>query len=254
MAKTRVLYRNLAWDPTVTVASTGDASGYPATNALSQKRSLPWRSTTTTGNQSITFTFSGSKTVLAIVAGNYKIHTGGTLTAQWANGGAFTSLGTFTIPSSNRTKLVALFVSQACTQIRFLFTNTGSVNEFVELGLPVIVDATGYFQATVNYADGLNLVPTDPSPATTSVGGQEQSRTLPSYLQFTAQFIDVPEATDFTSWLAIRDYVGCRLPFVLALDPDNPDKIVFGKMPTQLQTTQRPRTYWNVSLPFREMV
>jgi hypothetical protein len=258
MAKARVLYVNLAWDLATNVTTappSSEATGYPATNLFSQKRSKPWRSATATTDQHVTLTFSGSKTPVAIVIGNFKIHTGGSVKAQYWTGSVYADLGTFTIPASNRTKVVALFgLSQATARVRFLFVNTGAVNEYVELGLAYIVDASGFFQTTVNYADGISWVPFDPSTSRSAIGGQEQSRILPAYLQFTASFRGVPEATDYTSWLAVRDVVGCHLPFVLAIDPGNADKIVFGKMSSGLQTTGVPFARWDISVPFREMV
>ena len=258
MAKARALFVNLTWQTgtdVTTAPPSSEATGYPATNLFAQKRGLPWRSATATTDQHVTLTFSASKTPVAIAVGNVKVHgNGGALKAQWYNGSIYQDLGTFTIPASNRTKiLVPLFgLSQATARVRFLFVNTNSTNDYVELAIAYIVDAAGFFQTTVNYADGIDWQPIDASPSRITIGGQEQTRELPPYLNFTAQFKGVP-ASEYAAWLALRDVVRASRPWILALDPADADKIVYGKA-SAVRLRGVPLNRWDIDLPFREMV
>jgi hypothetical protein len=148
MASARFVYDNEVTKAGVTIAASSAASGYPAAYLSNRARWKPWRSGTSTGDQTVTVTFPTSKTVKAIAIVNYLAHVGGSIKAEYWTGAAWANFaggtGLFTLPASNRTKVVVLWdtTGVSTTQIRITFTNTGAVNAYVELGALV---AGSYF-------------------------------------------------------------------------------------------------------------
>jgi hypothetical protein len=253
MARCRFVHVNQVWQAGVTLTASAEATGYPATNLLSPKRTLPWRSTTGTGHQTMTIAFASAQTIKVIALVNWRGHTGGTIKAEywtgsaWANFGGGTGL--FTLPASNRTRLVARWdaTGVSTTQIRITFTNTAAANEYVELGTVVAGD---YFAPTVNVNEPLGYVPIDPSLSRESEGGQETIWERQPYLSIDAAFEFLP-AADTDTLRQIFDAVGRRTPIVLALDPDDVDQTLYGRlagMPTQHGTLDQ----WHVRVPFQE--
>jgi hypothetical protein len=239
MANARFLWKNWGVQNGVTITSSGDATGYAAAAALaSPDRTNIWRSTTTTGNQNVDFDFTalGAKTITAIGAVNYKLHaSGGTLTAQYSTGGAFTTFATFTIPSPNRTNVVYVFGSQAgVTKVRFLFTNVGTVSDYVELGVGFIVDTGSDFTPVGHLVNQRGFTPVDPSPIQYSVGQQRRAYRRPQHLELEAVFTALRAADVATLTDTIYSAVGTADPMIFVLSTAVADEAVYGVMPASI--------------------
>jgi hypothetical protein len=235
VAKARICWANVALESATSVAASASATGYAATNLLNDKRSLPWRSSTTTGDQTVTFSFS-ARTIHAVFLLNALIHAGGSVKVEYKNGGGgYAALdggtGVCTFPSPNRTNLTGLYKTAGvtATDIRITFTNTGAVSAYVQLGLAFIADSAGYFTATVNVTDALGLDQIDPSIERVALGGQKFFRQLDSFIRFAVQFQWIPSSQQ-DSMLAIRDAVGRRQPVIFAVDHDDLNKTVYARL------------------------
>lgn len=235
MAKARICWKNVALETATTVVASASASGYAATNLKSNKRSLPWRSSTTTGNQTVTFSFS-ARTINAVFLLDSLIHAGGSVKIEYKNGGGgYAALdggtGVCTFPSPNRTNLTGLYntTGVTATDIRVTFTNTATVSAYVELGLVFITDSTGYFTATVNLTDALGLDQADPSIERVARGGQKFFLRLDTFIRFNVRFEWIP-STQQDAMLAIRDTVGRREPVIFAVDPSDLNQTVYARL------------------------
>lgn len=250
----RWAYDNHAWIAGTTYVASGEATGYPATNLASSKRGLVWRSTTTTGSQDVLITFPTSQTVQVVALVNWRAHAGGTVKAEYWNGAAYVAFGggtgLFTLPASNRTRLIALWSAAgvATTRVRITFTNTAAVSAAVELG---VVFAAAYLEPSVSVANALSYDVADPSVVETSEGGQRQFWIRQAYLELTQAYLQIP-AADKDALLAMYDAVGRHGPVVVALDADDPQKVAYGTLAGRISAQHQALDVWNVAVPFVE--
>jgi hypothetical protein len=255
MSKARAVQTNLAM--TSTIVASSELTNRPASYLKNEARWKKWRSTTTTGDQNVEFTFAGgSQTIKVVAIVDYKKHgTTGTIKAEYWTGAAWALFGTFTLPSFNPTKVVAVWntAGQATTKFRIYFTNVGAVSDYVELGVAVI---GSYVEPTYNLVDGFTQDPVDPSIITAAVGGQESGEARTPYFVSTGQLIEMPDA-DRTAMLTLFAAVGQRTPFLFAIDPDNPEKILYCRFVEPLRVRHaRPApggSYWNMDLSVQEV-
>lgn len=260
MADSRLLYANVGvLSATWSQTTGGTATGYPLTNLNNFKRGLPWRSSTTNGNQVIVATFPVS-VIKAVVIINYLAHSGGgTIKAEYKNGGgAYANFGggtgLFTLPASNRTRLTALYETGGvtATDIRITYTNTGAVTTFVELGLAYI---GGYSQPTQNVSPGVTQAMVDPSSVTYSENGQKYVWTRQKFLQFGVTYRPLGD-TDKDTVQSVFDSIGTGTPFIFAIDPTDVDLTAYGYLAEQMSVNHIANSgvtpYWQADITFEE--
>jgi hypothetical protein len=225
MARTaRLAYDNVVLNAATLITASGSATGWPVSNLSNSARWLRWRSSTTTGNQNVDFDFVTNKDVTCVVIADVLIHVGGTVKAQQWSGGAWVDIGTFTVPTVNPTGMIALWFASINTQkIRVLFTNTGGLNSYVEIGAIFIGT---YFQPAISLAPGYGITFVDPSIVGRSTGGQRSSDKRTPYFELRGDFNFEPE-TDRAAFYALNEACGVHTPFVLAINPDDPAYFVF---------------------------
>lgn len=248
MANCRFAYANLCWGSGVTPNALSEATGFPAVNLSSGQRWKVWRSNTTTGDQWVEFVFT-SASVTTVMLANWKKHgTSGTIKAQYWNGAAYVDYATFTLPSANPTKCVAVFGGQTTTKIRIYFTNVGAVSDYVELG---IAFAGTYLEPTTNVNEDLTFTRTDPSVIVPSVDGQEFVQSRSRFYALNSRFSYV-SATDKLNLLAMYETNGVRTPLFYAVDITNPDEILYGRFAGDFPVTHLGVDRWEVLVPFQE--
>jgi hypothetical protein len=213
---------------TATPTSSADATGYPKENALNDARWKRWRSSTTAGNQNYDIDFGSSKTIQYVALVDAVGHTGGTVKAQYWTGAVWTDLGTFTF--STLTGVGIVWANQSTTKIRILFTNSGAVSSFVDIGT---VRCGGYFQPTAQIQPGVSLIRTDPSQAARSIDGQEFIQRRSLFSTFNGVFRPM-EATDRNTFSTMFETVGRFQPFFYALDHSNMDQCLYAKFDVDL--------------------
>jgi hypothetical protein len=250
MSKTRLAYDNLAVATATTIAASGEVTTRPASFLKSLARWKKWRSTTTTGNQTVDFDFGSSQTIKAVLLADWKAHSGGTLKAQYWNGAAWVDFGTFTQASPNPTKVIALWntAGQATTKIRLLFTNTGAVSDYVELG---VVFIGSYVEPTYTLIDGFRLTPQDPSLVVAALDGQEESQARTVYHLASGTFEVEPGAT-LDACRVIFGAIGLHAPFFFAINPDDPDEILYGRL-TELDYQHVYGDNWTIPVTVQEV-
>lgn len=225
MARTaRLAYDNRVLDSATVITASSSATGWPVTNLANSARWLRWRSATAVGNQNVDFDFITVKNISCVIVVDPLIHVGGTIKAQQWSGGVWVDLGTFTVPSPTHTGIIALWFATVSTQkIRILFTNTGGVNSFVEIGA---VFAGTYFQPSVSLAPAYGIQYVDPSIVARSTGGQRSADRRTPYFSLAGSFNFEPEV-DRSSFYALMSVCGTHTPFVFAINPDDPANFVF---------------------------
>lgn len=250
MATIRIPYTNLCIASTVTITASSEISTRPDDYLANPARWKKWRSSTSTGDQNVVFDFGSSQTIKAVVLVDWKRHSGGAIKAEYWNGAAWVTFGTYTIPSNNPTKVLAAWNTSgvSTTKIRIYFTNTAVSNDYVELG---VVFAGTYFQPTYGITDGFDLHPVDPSEIIAADGGQEQARTVRKYYVFDGQFETMPEA-DLKSFQVLYDTVGRTTPVVIAIDPDDNDEILYCRLTSEMPSDQVFTDNWNIHLSAQE--
>lgn len=257
MARARLLFANVGVEAATTFAASASATGYAVTNLKNHKRWLPWRSSTTTGNQTVTMTFS-ARTIKAVFLLNWLIHAGGSVKVEYKNGGGGYAnfgggTGIFTIPSPTITNVTGIYdtAGVTATDIRITFTNTAAVSAYVELGGLFVVDSNGYHQATVNLTDDLVFDPIDPSEERVAKGGQRYFNEREQFLNMQAVFEWIT-ASQKDELLAIRAAVGKRTPVIFAADPDDMNKTVYGRFAPNFPLRHKNLDQWSVTVPFEE--
>jgi hypothetical protein len=256
MAKSRLAWNNLLTVAGVVISSSSEATGYVDDNLANPARWKKWRSTTTTGDQWVKFDLGSNQNFQALIVMNAKLHTGGSLRAQ-ANAtdawGAPTINDVLTLASPDFTKVVADWLSavQNLRWIRFYFTNTGAVNEYVEISA---VFAGTYFEPTKAIAAGSpELTPTDPSPQRRAIGGQRSAVTRPQY-HVVAGLFWIVSAADQTTFRQVFAAVGASVPFVLAFDPDDASSVFYGVFDAVMSIKHYARAIYQLPFKFLEDV
>lgn len=212
-----------------TAASSADATGYPKENVQNPARRKRWRSSTTNGNQNWDVDFGTSKQIDFVACVDVTAHTGGTVKAQYWTGAAWVDLGTFTF--STVTGVGVLWVSQATTKIRILFTNTGAVSAYVQLG---VVLTGGYLQPTKQMSPGAAMARVDPTEYAFSVDGQEFAQRRTRYYRVSGVFSPM-NTTDRGLFVTMYETVGRFKPFVFAFDHTVMDRCVYCRFEDDLE-------------------
>lgn len=253
----RLLWKNLATRSGTTVAASSAATGYPATNGQNTKRGLPWRSTTTTGNHDYTATFAATS-IQAVGIVNPLAHTGGTVKAEYKNGGgAYANFGggtgLFTIPSSLRTRLVILYAAAGvtATDVTFTFTNTGAVSSYVEIGVPLIVPAANFFEPSAKLSNERGIEPIDPSLRREALGGQRQAWKRQKTLTLSGLWPVLPRA-DLDTFMQMWDEVGATDPIVFAQAASSIDQTIYGTLMARPQYKHVGGDQWALRLSVEE--
>ncbi len=240
----RLAYQNWAWESGVTITSSADAVGYPSSNLASSAPWKIWRSSATTGDQWVKFDLGSSRAMTACLLRNYLPHAGGTVRFQ-ANAtdvwGAPTVNQLFTIPSTNRTKILAAFLAtQTLRWVRIYFTNTAAASQAVELGVAFVAN---YLQFTYGWTPGLAMPREDLSLVLASVGGQEQVDTRGQ--RYRVSFNPAAlSPTDRDAVLAAFDLAGAHQPVLLVLDPTDPNLMIYGKVQSQIGVAHVRGSTW----------
>lgn len=255
MAKARFAYTNLLAVSGVTITSSSEATARPDDYAVHPSPWKKWRSSTTTGDQWIKFDLGSNQAMQCALLSNWKRHTGGTIKFQahtsdaW---GAPTVDETFTIPSTNPTKVIAkwLSASQNLRWVRFLFTNTGAVSDYVEVGVAFVGP---YFGPSFNLSDGFKFRRVDQSLIVKSDGGNRSAHQKDRYYCAEGVFEYVPEA-DKDSFVTMFETNGVFTPLFFAVDPDDPDQIVYGAFDGELNVSHVVRSQWNIPFKFEEVL
>lgn len=211
-----------------TATSSADATGYPKENAQNASRWKRWRSSTTTGNQNWDVDFTTSKTLTFVALVDVTAHTGGTVKAQYWTGAAYADLGTFTF--STVTGVGVLWVNQATTKIRILFTNTTATSGYVQVG---VVLAGAYFQPTKQLAPGASMTRRDPTDYSFSVDGQEYAQRRTRYYVVDGVFQPMA-TTDRDSFVTMYETVGRFKPMIFAFDHATMDRCLYARFDDDL--------------------
>lgn len=232
MAKARLLSRNVVLEAATTLTASSEATGYAATNLKNNKRGLPWRSSTGTGDQSIEAAFS-SRTIRAVGLLNPVPHTGGDIILDVDTGSGYGGgIGSFDL-SAIRTNLSVYYLNATTViKVKAIFDNVGAVNTFAQLGGLFIVDSNGYYEFPVNVSDKLAYAPMDPSEEAVALGGQKFFNERSPFLALRSR-CEWVTAAQKDAILAVRDEVGKRTPVIFAVDPDDLDLTIFGRFGAQ---------------------
>jgi hypothetical protein len=226
----RLAYVNLLTASGVTISSSAQATGHPDDNLASVARWKDWRSSTTTGDQWAKFDLGSSKSFQVIAAIDVRVHTGGTLRFQ-ANAtdswGAPTVNELITVPSPNFAGVLVkwLAASQSLRWIRFLFTNTGAVSEYVQIGA---VFAGVYLQPTLSIARGVNVSPVDPSVVRTAIGGASSVVRRAQFHNIAGAF-QWQESSERDNLRTAFKTVGRFTPCLFSVDPGDTGLTFYGR-------------------------
>lgn len=232
-----------------TITSSADATGYPKENAQNAARWKRWRSSTTTGDQNIDLDLGSSKTITFVGLVDVTQHSGGSVKAQYWDGAAWQDYGTFTF--STLTGVGLVFGNQSTQKIRILFTNTGAVSAYVEIGA---VRCGQYFQPAKQLAPGIGLIRTDPTEFSTSVDGQEMAQRRTRYYRFNGVF-RLMASTDRDTFVTVYETVGRFSPFFYTVDHSNMDRCIYGRFDQALDLDHADGSVdkWSASVSIMEV-
>lgn len=254
MASSRFAYRNWAWEAGVTITASASASGYPATNLSSPAPWKRWRSTQTTGDQWVKFDLGTARAMTACLLRGPLVHAGGSIRFQ-ANAtdswGAPTIDTAFTIPTTMRTQVLALFfASQSLRWVRIYFTNTSAVDQAVELG---VAFPTSALMLSRNIAQGVGFARNDRSVVIEATGGQTQvdQRAQQYALSVDPNLMQPPDRDLF---FGVMDTVGTFLPWFMVIDDTDPNQIVYGRIEGGLQGQHVVGDLWAAPFAFKEEI
>jgi hypothetical protein len=253
---TRFAWNNLVWASGVATTASASATGYPAGNAAASPRWLYWRSSTTTGDQWIEFDLGSAQSLQCFLLGRWKIHTGGSvrIDSKVLSGDAYTSRGTFTIPSPNRTGVIAIFLGAAVVHrfVRVYFVNTAAASTYVEAG---VVFAGPYFQPARPIDRGVIIRTIDPSVERRAIGGQRSATVRTMFHRVERAVLRAEPDADRVLVATMLATVGIRRPLYLVIDPDDPGAFVFyGRFDLPPGAANAFATRWTFEFVFVEDV
>ena len=252
----RLVATNLLIASGVTITASTSATGYSPDNLASPAGWKRWRSAKGNATEWVKFDLGSAKSFQLLAAIHATLHTGGTLHAQ-ANATDSWSSPTvnelLTVPSLNLTGVLAKWLTsvQTLRWVRFLFTNTGSLNEYVELGVGI---AGTYLEPKMSIAPGFGLTRVDPSVQRFAIGGQRSVVTRPKYHAVSGQFrLQSVAARD--AFRSVWDSNGISVPVLFSLDPNAPSLTFYGSL-REMQTNHRETSgdLWDVPFAFAEEV
>lgn len=249
MAKSRIAYVNRVTSATLTASSEAASPTRPASYLKSAARWKKWRSATSTADQNVVADFGTSQLVQVVALVDWKRHAGGAIRADYWDGAAYQLFGNFAIPSFNPTKVLTLWnpVGVSTSRIRAYFTNTAVVSDYVELG---VLFAGAYYQPTYTVVDGFTVQLVDPSVIVAAVDGQEEAQSRTTFHRV-AGLYDYMGQTDVDALRAVFASIGNRAPFLFAVDPDNNDEIVYGRLES-IGLQHRAARNFNIPLAVQE--
>jgi hypothetical protein len=225
---TRFAWDNLIWATGVVAAASASATGFVPASATSAARWLYWRSSTTTGDQWIEFDLLTAQSLSCFLLAKWRGHSGGTIRidSKVLSGDAYTSRGTFTLPSPDPTGVIAIFLASPVVHrfVRVYFTNTGAVSGYVEAGA---VFAGPYFQPTRPIERGITPRLVDPSITRRALGGQRSTTVRPLFWRVDRCLLRAEPDADRVLATTMLSTVGTRRPLFFALDPDDPGYFIF---------------------------
>lgn len=252
----RLAYTNLLTVSGVVITSSSEATGYVDDNLASPARWKKWRSATDVVDQWVKFDLGSNKSLTVLAAISARVHTGGTLRAQahatdtW---GAPTVNELLTIPSPDYTGVVAAWIAaQSLRWVRFYFTNTGAVNEFVELGVAFVGT---YLQPSISIAPGLGVRRVDPSEQRRAIGGQRSTVVRSKFHEVSGLF-RLQSASARDDLRTAFDTNGASIPAVFAPTPGTAGLTFYGTLVPDLAATHHDTSadLWSVPFGFVEDV
>lgn len=252
----RLAYANLLTVSGVTITASASETGYPVSNLSSPAAWRKWRSTTTTGDQWAKFDLGSNKSMTVLAAIHARLHTGGTLHAQ-ANAtdawGAPTVSEQLTVPSPDLTGVLAAWISsQSLRWVRFYFTNTGAVSEYVELSVGFVGT---YLEPSTSIAPGAGLRRIDPSIQRRAIGGQRSSIVRAKFHEVSGVF-RVQSSSARDDFRTAFHTNGASVPAVFSLSPGTASLTFYGTLAADLSTAHQADSadLWTVPFGFVEDV
>lgn len=177
MSAIRFCWNNLLTVPGVVVASSSALSTLPNTNAILPDRTLVWRSTSTTGDQWVSFDLGAAAAVTVLAIANPKLQTGGTLKLQRSpDNTTWTDVATLPAADVDTKVTFVFFGSISFRYWRIYFTNVGAVSDYVEVGYAFVGT---YFEPANNVVGPLPAPLVDNSVVTKSLAGQRSTTVRP---------------------------------------------------------------------------
>lgn len=252
----RLAYVNLLTVSGVTISSSAEATGHPDDHLASPARWKNWRSSTSTGDQWVKFDLGSSKSFQVIAAIDARLHTGGTLRFQahasdsW---GAPTVNELITVPSPNFAGVLVKWIAsvQSLRWVRLLFTNTGAVSEYVQVGA---VFAGVYLQPALSIARGVSPSPIDPSVVRTAIGGAASVVRRTQFHSISGAF-QWQESSERDDLREVYQTVGRFTPCLFSVDPSDSGMTFYGRFDALgVGHTAVSVEQWDVPFQFREDV
>ena len=251
----RLAWNNLLIASGVAITSSSEATGYVDDNLADPARWRKWRSATSTSDQWVKFDLGANASMQVFAAVNATVHTGGTVRVQ-ANAsdswGSPTIDDVFTVPSLDLTRVLTDWRTAASSLrwIRFYFTNTGAVSEYVELGA---VFAGPYLEPARSISPSLAVRRVDLSTQRYAIGGQRSSVIKPKYHEVSGTFV-LQTATARNELRSAYETIGATQPAIFAVDPNDPSLIFYGTLQSTLSAEHRAADLWDMPVDFVEDV
>jgi hypothetical protein len=227
----RLAWSNLLTASGVTITSSSEATGYVDDALASSARYKVWRSGTSTGDQWVKFDLGSNQSMQVLAAVDATLHSGGTLRAQAHATDVWTSPTVnelLTVPATNHTGVLAawLSASQSLRWVRFLFSNTGAVNSFVQLG---VVYAGPYLEPVRSIATGWTMDLVDPSVSRVAMGGARSVVRRAPWTRITGRF-PLQSATARDDLRAQFRTAGLAIPVLFTADPTTQGLTFYGRL------------------------
>lgn len=251
----RLAWSNLLTAAGVVITSSSEATGHPDENLSHPSRWKDWRSASATTDQWVKFDLGAAKSFQVLAVMNAILHTGGSLKVQANATDIWTSPtinDTLTVPNPDFTQVLADWFGtvQSFRWIRFLFVNTGAVNEAVQLGA---VFAGTYLEPARSVSPDLMVRRVDPSVKRYATGGQRSSVLRAKYHEVSGTFV-LQTASARNDLRTLYETAGSTTSVLFALDPANPSLVFYGSLQPALAATHRGPDLWDLPIDFVEDV
>ena len=248
MSNVRFLY-GFKFD-TGTISSSSEVAGLPDDNAVNEFVAKKWRTTGDTG-QWIKFDLETAKKVTMLAIFGHNLSSAAVVTIEGNDTDVWTTPAYSQVLTWNALCLVEFF-DKTYRWWRITIEDGSNTDGYIEIGR---ICAGEYYEPTVNIAENLGIIITDPSTVEEADGGQGWSVEKLKFRTYTVKFMDISRAQQ-AEIRTMFNAVGNTRTLVFALDPVNypEEDTIYCKMKSSLSHALGMLGYGNVSLNFEEKV
>jgi hypothetical protein len=252
MATARFIWDNMIFSDGVAITASSELANRPAAYVAHPGRTRRWYSATDTSDAWVAADLGSTRTFDGICLVDWQGKGGDIIAQSSPDGVVWTTIGTFTQPSPNPTRVLSMFFPATPVSrrhVRVLFDHVGGA---AAVYVGVLVVGLSYAPGR-DIADNPLVLANDPSLVSQSIGRQEYVHSREHYFTVSGRFPSL-ESVDRDLWQAMFSEVGSSRPCVMAYDHEVANHTYYGRLTLPYQRTHQLGLYHDIPFAFQEVL